>query len=103
MGRSYTTPAETVANYVRITRVDYTRSAADVFPVRSKSKKPPDEGGFEEPKPRGGAYLSWVETVPKVTLRLEPTAFAPATMTIEMPAAIRPYSIAVAPHPSGRQ
>jgi hypothetical protein len=58
-------------------------------------------GGFEEPS-RGGAYLSWVEMMSKFVLRLEPIAFTLAMMTIEMPAAISPYSIALAPDSSFR-
>ena len=48
------------------------------------------------------AYLSCVETPLKVVLRLVPIAFTLAIMTIEIPAAIRPYSIAVAPDSSFR-
>ena len=43
------------------------------------------------------SYLSWVETVLKVLLRVEPTALTLAIITIEIPAAIKQYSIAVAP------
>ena len=41
--------------------------------------------------------MSWVETVLNVPLRVVPTEFAEAMITIDIPAAIRPYSIAVAP------
>jgi len=41
--------------------------------------------------------LSWVEIVSNLELRLVPIALTLAMITIEMPAAIRPYSIAVAP------
>ena len=46
--------------------------------------------------------MSWVETVEKVVLSAEPTESTEATITIEMPAAMRPYSIAVAPDSSLR-
>lgn len=44
-----------------------------------------------------GVYLSWVEIPENVVLSVEPTEFTLAMITIEIPAAIRPYSIAVAP------
>ena len=44
--------------------------------------------------------MSWVETVLKVLLRVEPTALTLAIITIEIPAAIKQYSIAVAPDSS---
>ena len=50
----------------------------------------------------GNAYLSWVETVLNVPLRVVPTEFTEAMITIDIPAAIRPYSIAVAPNSSFR-
>jgi hypothetical protein len=43
------------------------------------------------------AYLSAVLTVVKVVTRLVPTLCTIATIATEMPAAIRPYSMAVAP------
>jgi hypothetical protein len=42
-------------------------------------------------------YLSAVETLLKVVLRLVPSAKTVAMIAMEMPAAINPYSIAVAP------
>lgn len=47
-------------------------------------------------------YLSCVEIVLNLPLRLVPIALTLAIITIEIPAAIRPYSIAVAPDLSFR-
>ena len=44
--------------------------------------------------------MSWVETVPNFALRLDPTPWTAPMITTEMPAAIGPYSIAVAPDSS---
>jgi hypothetical protein len=41
--------------------------------------------------------LSWVETLVNLVLSVVPIALTVAMITTEMPAAIRPYSIAVAP------
>jgi hypothetical protein len=49
------------------------------------------------------SYLSCVETVPNVELREVPTELTPARITIEMPEAIKQYSIAVAPESSFRK
>ena len=49
------------------------------------------------PAIRRGHYFKLVETLEKVVLRLEPSAATVAMMATEMPAAISPYSIAVAP------
>ena len=43
------------------------------------------------------AYLSWVETLENVVFNCVPSPFTTAMMAMEMPAAIRPYSMAVAP------
>jgi hypothetical protein len=42
-------------------------------------------------------YFKAVDTEVKVVLRLEPTPATATIIAIEMPAAIRPYSMAVAP------
>ena len=42
-------------------------------------------------------YLSCVEILPKLVFSLVPMPFTAAMIATEMPAAIRPYSIAVAP------
>jgi hypothetical protein len=42
-------------------------------------------------------YFSAVDTLVKVVLRLEPTPATATMIAIEIPAAMRPYSIAVAP------
>jgi hypothetical protein len=43
------------------------------------------------------AYLRAFATVVKVAFKFVPTVWTTTTMATEMPAAIRPYSIAVAP------
>jgi hypothetical protein len=48
-------------------------------------------------------YFSAVLTVPKVVVRFVPIPLTTVIMTTEMPAAIRPYSIAVAPDVSRRK
>ena len=45
-------------------------------------------------------YFNCVEMLVKLVLRVEPIEFTAAIITTEMPAAIRPYSIAVAPESS---
>lgn len=42
-------------------------------------------------------YLSCVEILPKLVFSLVPMPFTAAMMATDMPAAIRPYSMAVAP------
>src|SRR5438445_12517088 len=50
---------------------------------------------------RGGKrYLSAVETEVKVVFNLEPSPCTTAIIATEMPAAMRPYSMAVAPDSS---
>jgi hypothetical protein len=44
----------------------------------------------------GKSYFNWVEIDPKVVLSLVPMPLTVVMMTIEIPAAISPYSIAVA-------
>jgi len=43
------------------------------------------------------AYFNWVETEVKVVFKLTPRPFTVAMIAMEIPAAIRPYSMAVAP------
>src|SRR5215475_11839657 len=104
MGRSYTTPAEQVIRTMYLLRAYITpvprRMCSQSVP-ETKSEPPPRRRR-RGTQARGGAYLSWVEMVSNLELRLEPIAFTLAMMTIEMPAAIRPYSIAVAPDSSFR-
>jgi hypothetical protein len=45
----------------------------------------------------GHCYLSWLEILLNVVLRLVPRVPTATMMATDMPAAIRPYSIAVAP------
>src|SRR5262245_34805641 len=51
---------------------------------------------------RIGTYFSAVDTLVKVLFRAVPRLFTTAMIAIEMPAAISPYSIAVAPRSSVR-
>lgn len=44
----------------------------------------------------GIIYLSWVETLVNEVLRLVPSVLTATIMARDMPAAIKPYSIAVA-------
>ena len=55
------------------------------------------------PECRGWSYFSCVEMLVKLVLRVEPIVFTVAMITTEMPAAIKPYSIAVAPESSFRK
>jgi hypothetical protein len=48
------------------------------------------------------SYLSWVEMLENVVLSWVPRPFTTAMIATEMPAAIKPYSIAVAPDSSDR-
>jgi hypothetical protein len=58
---------------------------------------------FSRPEIGDGTYFSAVLTVPKVVVRFVPIPFTTVIMTTAMPAAIRPYSIAVAPDVSRRK
>jgi hypothetical protein len=65
----------------------------------------PDDGRSNDKEGRrhGGLlfhYFSWLETLLKVVLRLVPIVLTATMMATEIPAAIRPYSIAVAPERS---
>jgi hypothetical protein len=62
--------------------------------------------GLKEAATKGGlpargsvvwSYLSCVEILPKLVFSLVPMPFTAAMIATEMPAAIRPYSMAVAP------
>jgi hypothetical protein len=55
------------------------------------------------PEEAGKIYFNEVLTVVNVPLRLVPKLFTAAIIASEMPAAIRPYSIAVAPDWSDRK
>src|SRR5262249_55551342 len=59
-------------------------------------------GGFQRTSKPHGDYLSWVEMLLNLPLRVLPMVFTVAMITTEMPAAIKPYSIAVAPDSSFR-
>ena len=49
------------------------------------------------PPAANGSYLSWLEMLLNVLFSDVPIEFTAATITIEIPAAMRAYSIAVAP------
>ena len=57
-------------------------------------------GAFRIQRSRRNAYLSAVWTLVKVVFNFEPRPCTTAMMATEMPAAIRPYSMAVAPDSS---
>jgi hypothetical protein len=59
-------------------------------------------GGFNPFKDRCYYGFSWSEMNWNLVLRVEPIRFTVAMITTEMPAAMRPYSIAVAPDSSFR-
>jgi hypothetical protein len=54
-------------------------------------------GGFQVFAAFGPAYFSWVEMLVKFVFNFEPIVLTTAMMATEMPAAMRPYSMAVAP------
>jgi hypothetical protein len=58
---------------------------------------------FSRPEIGDGSYFSAVLTVPKVVVRFVPIPLTTVIMTTAIPAAIRPYSIAVAPDVSRRK
>src|SRR5215467_11602777 len=70
-------------------------------------KGPAPHRGRGRSKPEANAYLpavpSWVDTVENVVFSWPPRVFTVAMIATEMPAAIRPYSIAVAPLSSRRK
>src|SRR4029450_143757 len=63
---------------------------------RPKGQTPPAPAASAKYRTRE-AYLSCVEMSLNFVFKLEPIAFTVAMITTEMPAAMRPYSIAVAP------
>src|SRR5579863_1205094 len=65
---------------------------------KTKRLRPP-AGAFSQYSERE-AYLSWLEIELKVEFSLLPRPFTTAIMATEMPAAMRPYSMAVAPDSS---
>src|SRR5262249_30093337 len=76
------------------------------FYVPPRKKKRPRTGRGRSSRCRT-AYLpalpSWVDTFEKALFSLPPRVFTVAMIATEMPAAIRPYSIAVAPLSSRRK
>ena len=66
-----------------------------------QKKKPPDDGASFDPA-TWSILLSWVEMLVNLPLSVVPIELTAAMITTEMPAAMRPYSIAVAPDSSFR-
>ena len=66
-------------------------------PGPSKKKPTVRTVGFTNCAGRNDDYFSWLEMLVNVALRLVPRVFTTAMIATEMPAAIRPYSMAVAP------
>jgi hypothetical protein len=63
-----------------------------------EKKEPPIEAAFQVGIAMlAEAYFNAVETVVKVVFKLTPRPFTVAIIAMEIPAAIRPYSMAVAP------
>src|SRR4029077_6368904 len=69
----------------------------------SDGEKPPAESRGLWLRNGGVIYFNEVETVEKVLFRLVPRAWTVAMIATAMPAAMRPYSIAVAPVSSARK
>ena len=61
------------------------------------SCEPPNQAFTHDRSFLKNAYRSCVDTLEKVVFKSVPTALTAAIIAIEMPAAIKPYSIAVAP------
>ena len=96
------TPRESTIGIVLVAQASFLRRLFRLS-IRSEKKKPPGQGRLSRNADVGAdVYLSWVETVLNVPLRVVPTEFTEAMITIDIPAAIRPYSIAVAPDSSFR-
>ena len=97
------TPRDSTIGIVLVAQASFLRRRFRLS-IRSEKKiSRPVRGGFQRNADVGAdVYLSWVETVLNVPLRVVPTEFTEAMITIDIPAAIRPYSIAVAPDSSFR-
>src|SRR6516162_7955278 len=65
-----------------------------------KNEKAPAVTGASRMTSKTGAYLSAVCTLVKVVFSFEPRPCTTAIIATEMPAAMRPYSMAVAPDSS---
>ena len=65
--------------------------------TKQRRKKPPAEAGGFRLRNGNTNYFKEVETVEKVEFKLVPRAWTVAMIATAMPAAMRPYSIAVAP------
>jgi len=72
------------------------------FDVSVSKKKPPRRRLLPIQQATWRCYLSWVEMLLNLVLRLVPIELTVAMITTEIPAAINPYSIAVAPDSSLR-
>jgi hypothetical protein len=65
--------------------------------VSKKQKRPPTKAASFAVLSGFRRYFSCVEMLPKLVFSLVPMPLTAAIITTEMPAAIRPYSMAVAP------
>jgi len=73
-------------------------SQSPLTAVWRKAKRPPAGGlSLIWERSKNSDYLSWSETLLKLVFSLVPIVFTTAMIATEIPAAIRPYSIAVAP------
>ena len=62
-----------------------------------KSQRPPIGAASLLQSAVWGAYFSWVEMLVKFVFNCEPRVLTTAMIATEIPAAMRPYSMAVAP------
>src|SRR5215472_18047289 len=76
--------------------------AAPAEVIGLQTEGPPSHGSPSKSSDVGplGAYFSAVDTLVKVVVKAVPVACTAAMIAMEMPAAIRPYSMAVAPDSS---
>jgi hypothetical protein len=82
--------------------VRFTPESGHSFGAISKKEAAGDGGFFRSSPTWRVCYLSWVEILVNLASRLVPIALTVAMITTEMPAAIKPYSMAVAPDSSFR-
>src|SRR5262245_9058331 len=85
-----------------LTQPAFSRTAPGGRESACKKKEAAVPGGFNPFKDRCYYGFSWSEMNWNLVLRVEPIRFTVAMITTEMPAAMRPYSIAVAPDSSFR-
>jgi hypothetical protein len=74
-----------------------TEAQAGATEARRQNERSRLMGGFFQPVRVGRDYFSWVEMLVNLVFKVEPIVLTTAMMATEMPAAMRPYSMAVAP------